>query len=297
MYYQIDETAARRAKEMTSFSDCQEGSATAGYRAAVDKAAALVAKKKEQVSPFYHDKLDSLLDRYARRLADWHNAYNRNSAACPSVMICGPANFPTRKKAKQNAREDSLWREYSEIEGILSKIKAIGTGAIDLADPHARELLTDRIQRIQKELDDAKAMNAWHRKHKTLVGFPGLSEEEAARLDNELADLEKRCPWHNKPFPDYELASLRGKLKRTQERLAELDKLQTQATPEESHDGFTIIRNAELNRLQILFDGIPDETIRAALKANAFRWSPKNKAWQRQLTPAAETAAKKALGL
>lgn len=297
MYYQIDETAARRAKEMTSFSDYQEGSATAGYRAAVDKAAALVAKKKEQVSPFYHDKLDSLLDRYARRLADWHNAYNRNSAACPSVLICGPANFPTRKKAKQNARDESLWREYSEIEGILSKIKAIGTGAIDLADPHARELLTDRIQRIQKELDDAKAMNAWHRKHKTLVGFPGLSEEEATRLDNELADLEKRCPWHNKPFPDYELASLRGKLKRTQERLAELDKLQAQGSPEESHDGFTIVRNADLNRLQILFDGIPDETIRAALKANAFRWSPKNKAWQRQLTPAAETAAKKVLGL
>ena len=65
MYYPIDETAARRAKEMTSFSDYQEGSATAGYRAAVDKAAALVAKKKEQVSPFHHDKLDSLLDRYA----------------------------------------------------------------------------------------------------------------------------------------------------------------------------------------------------------------------------------------
>lgn len=297
MYYQIDETAARRAKEMTSFSDYQEGSATAGYCAAVDKAAALVAKKKEQVSPFYHDKLDSLLDRYARRLADNINARNRNTASCPSVMICGPANFPTRKKAKQNAREDSLWREYSEIEDILSKIKAIGTGAIDLADPHARELLTDRIQRIQKELDDAKAMNAWHRKHKTLMGFPGLSEEEAARLDNELADLEKRCPWLNKPFPDYELASLRGKLKRTQERLAELDKLKAQRSPEESHDGFTIVRNADLNRLQILFDGIPDETIRAALKANAFRWSPKNKAWQRQLTPAAEAAAKKALGL
>ena len=38
---QINEGAARRAKEMNSFSDYKEGSATAEYRAMVDKAAAI----------------------------------------------------------------------------------------------------------------------------------------------------------------------------------------------------------------------------------------------------------------
>ena len=37
-YYPINEGAARRAKEMNSFSDYKEGSATAEYRAMVDKA-------------------------------------------------------------------------------------------------------------------------------------------------------------------------------------------------------------------------------------------------------------------
>ena len=36
-YYPINEGAARRAKEMNSFSDYKEGSATAEYRAMVDK--------------------------------------------------------------------------------------------------------------------------------------------------------------------------------------------------------------------------------------------------------------------
>ena len=54
------------------------------------------------------------------------------------------------------------------------------------------------------------------------------------------------------------------------------------------------MRNAEENRLQILFDEIPDADTRDALKSNGFRWSPRNKAWQRQLTQNAEYAARRA---
>ena len=117
-YYHIDENMARRAHEMMSMRDYPENRATNEYRAAVDKAAALVERCKAATSPYYHGKLDALLDRYARRLAQWTNDYNRNGASCPSVLVCGAGNFPTRKKNRQNAREDSLWKEYEEIQGI-----------------------------------------------------------------------------------------------------------------------------------------------------------------------------------
>ena len=296
-YYPIDETTARISHQMMSMSDYPVNRATNGYRAAVDEAAALVERKKASVSPYYHDKLDALLDRYARRLAQWTNAYNRNGASCPSVMICGPANFPTRKKEKQIAREDALWRERKEIEAILGKIKRIGTGPVDLADPNAREMLTDQLQRLQNTLDTGKAMNAYYRKHKTLRGFPGMSDEAAAKSDEAIKSAP---PFAQTPMPDFELASIRGKIKRIQSRFDELDKLQAAKTapqPAEEHDGFQIVRNAEQNRLQIIFDGKPDEEIRDALKSNGFRWSPRNSAWQRQLTPNAERAARRALGL
>lgn len=299
-YYPISEETAHRANNANSMRDYKPGSATAIYRAAVDEAAALVEAQKAKVSPYYHDKLDSLLDRYTRRLADYYNAYYRNEASCPSILISGGSNFPVNKKSKQNARRDSLWQEYKDIEDILDKIKSVGTGPVDLADPHAREMLTDQLQNLQKQLEDDKALNAYYRKHKGFEGFPGISEETAARLSADFADTRKQCPWIDKPCPDYELTSLRGKIKRVQARLDELDKLQAAAQePADStkFDGGEIIRNAELNRLQIIFDRIPDEETRSSLKSNGFHWSPRNQAWQRQLTQNAEFAAWRVLGL
>lgn len=87
---------------------------------------------------------------------------------------------------------------------------------------------------------------------------------------------------------------------RTEQRLAELDRREQQAAEPQTgtaFDGGQIVRNIDLNRLQILFDAIPDADTRAALKQNGFRWSPKNQAWQRQLTDNAERAARQVLCL
>lgn len=296
-YYQINEQTARAANDVNSMRDYREGSATAEYRAYVDKASALVESKKSIVSPFYHDKLDYLLDTYSRRLANYYNDYYRNEASCPSVLISGASNFPVRKKEKQNSRRDTLMHEFNDIQGILDKIKSIGTGADDLTDPHAREMLTDQLQRMQAQLDDCKSMNAYYRKHKTMQGFPGMSDDSASKMDEQIRNAYS---WEQKPYPDYELTSIRGKIKRLQARLDELDKLQAAAEqPAETEDfiGGQIVRNAELNRLQIIFDEVPDTDTRNELKSNGFRWSPTNRAWQRQLTDNAERAARHILGI
>lgn len=297
MYYEINEESAHRANYMNSMRDYKPGSATAEYRSEVDKAAALVESQKQKVSPFYHDKLDGLLDRYARRLAAYYNDYYRNEAACPSILISGGSNFPVRKKEKQNARRETLMQEYNEIQGILSKIKSVGTGPIDPTDPHAREMLTDRLQRLQSTLDRGKAMNAHYRKHKTMKGFPDMTDETAAEMDEAIS----RAPsFAQTPFPDFELASLRGKIKRTQENLSKLDGLERHkddAANTLEFDGGKLFLNMEQNRLQILFDEIPSDEIRSALKSHGFKWSRRNEAWQRQLTRNAIYDAKHILGI
>lgn len=296
-YYEISEETARRANMMNSMRDYKPGSATAEYRTAVDQAAALVEQQKQKVSPFYHDKLDGLLDRYARRLAAYYNDYYRNEAACPSILISGGSNFPVRKKEKQNSRRETLMHEYNEIQSILDKIKSVGTGPIDPADPHARELLEDRLQSLQSTLDKGKAMNAHYRKHKTMKGFQDFTDEKAAKMD---AAISSAPPFAQTPFPDFELASLRGKIKRTQENLAKLASMEEHkddAANTLNFDGGRIFLNMEQNRLQIFFDEIPSEDIRAALKSHSFRWSRRNEAWQRQLTHNAIYDAKKVLGI
>lgn len=106
-YYEISEETARTAHSMVHMSDYKPGSATDGYRATVDEAAALVASKKAEVSPFYHDKLDALLDRYARRLAEWTNAYNRNQASYPSQFISGAGGYNMKKHTTTSRTADN----------------------------------------------------------------------------------------------------------------------------------------------------------------------------------------------
>ena len=293
-------TVRQLTRALMLLEEARGGDLPTETRNRLDEAAALVEARKSKVSPYYHDKLDALLDRYACRLAQWTNDYNRNQASYPSQFISGAGNYNMKKHEKQMSREGTLWKEYDEIKAILNKIEAVGTGAVDLSDPHAREMLTDQLQKLQAQLDRNKALNAYYRKHKSFVGFPGLTAEAAAKLTADFADTCQRCPWIDKPCPDYELTSLRGKIKRTQARLDELDKRTEQAQqPADGakFPGGEIVRNIEADRLQILFDEKPDEETRAALKQNGFRWSPRYSAWQRQLTPNAEAAARRALGL
>lgn len=48
-----------------------------------------------------------------------------------------------------------------------------------------------------------------------------------------------------------------------------------------SFPGGLLTTNEEINRVQIIFDDTPDEATRAKLKANGFRWAPREGAWRR----------------
>ena len=125
-YYPINEGAARRAKEAISFSDYRPGSATAEYRHYVDQAVEIAERQKKRVEPEYHEKIDQLLDTYARKLAENMNKGYEITARVPSVLIAGPANFPVRAKEKQNAASDRNMEEFQYIQGLLDKIRSTG---------------------------------------------------------------------------------------------------------------------------------------------------------------------------
>ena len=100
-YFPINEESAKHAKEMNSFRDYKPGSATEDYCASVNRCYDLAEEKANQF-PAYAEKLAYLSTRYAKRLAEWMNKGFRIESMCPSILICGGGNFPTRKKDKQN---------------------------------------------------------------------------------------------------------------------------------------------------------------------------------------------------
>lgn len=54
-----------------------------------------------------------------------------------------------------------------------------------------------------------------------------------------------------------------------------------------------VVRNKEDMRLQLIFDGKPEDKTRGILKSNGFRWAPSNIAWQRLLNENAEAALRR----
>ena len=181
-YYPINEEAARRAKNANSFSDYVPGSATAAYREMVDRAYALGEQQKGRVDPMYHEKIDGLIDRYARKLAENINQSNLIDARVPSILIAGGSNFPVRKKEKQNAARDKNMGEYMQIEGLLDKVRSTGMGGISADDDRAVEKLEAKLAGLEAMQEEMKTVNAYYRKHKTLEGCPGLSVEEIGKL-------------------------------------------------------------------------------------------------------------------
>ena len=61
-------------------------------------------------------------------------------------------------------------------------------------------------------------------------------------------------------------------------------------------DGVSIVSNPQLDRVQILFDTVPDYETRSRLKAEGWNWSRREGAWQRKRTAAAVESAKRIVG-
>lgn len=265
IYYSLNDSAARTAHNANSFREFRSDDAE--YRAEVDKAYEL-AKNAAGLCPERADEVYDLADRYALRLAGWYNKGYSIDSMCPSIMISGGANFPVRKKEKQNAARDGHHGEYEKIKGLLEKIRRIGNGAhiIKSNDENAADKLRAVIEKMEANHEAMKKANA-----------------DARRNGQEP------------PCPAWMLSNNRQNINAKKKRLAGLESVKERGTDSKTvtveGEDVQVIENTELMRLQFVFPDKPSDEVRAVLKRWAFKWSPKNKAWQRQLTGNARYAA------
>lgn len=67
--------------------------------------------------------------------------------------------------------------------------------------------------------------------------------------------------------------------------------------PQSENGLYRVEYDEQEDRVKIYFNGMPSDKIRTWLKQNGFRWSPKNKAWQRQITENARRVVRMFEGL
>lgn len=294
IYYEINEEMARQAKAMYSFSDYVANSETESYKRVIDEIYEIGQAAKERTTEDKHEYVDYLCDKFARKYAEYVNKGFSIGLQCPSVMICGAGNFPTRKKERQNIAWANHRKYYDDkIVPIVAKIRKLGTGAevIYAGDPLAIEKLKDKLENLLEEQARMKQENVYYRINKTMVGFEGISNEAAEKMDRYIAEYNGS----RAPHMSYSLTNINNKIKAAKQRIQELSTIKGKGTEETETEYFKVVENAEIMRLQLIFDGKPDDKIRAILKSNGFRWSPKNGAWQRQLTNNARWSVKRVI--
>ena len=163
-------------------------------------------------------------------------------------------------------------------------------------DEKAIEKLELKIERLTEEQEMMKVVNAYYRKNKTLDGCPVITEEQIEETKAEMSS------WNltDSPYPSWSLSNNNANIRRLKERLDKLKAVKEVGTKEHSDDevgieGLKVVENTEAMRIQLIFDGKPDEETRNILKSCGFKWSPRFTAWQRVLNENGKYAAHKVI--
>ena len=216
--------------------------------------------------------------KYLQKWREWLAALSR----CYSVLVTGPARFNNRRHEKMNDYERAArqrlrdWSEkvvkrinrqqrltgWQEVERLQSKLDT-------LTELHEKMKAANKIVRSKKMSEEEQIDG---------LGALGLNEKQAVEI---LKPTER---WQSVGFPTYQLQNNLAKIKDTQ---AAIERHKAMAEAEDNelkfNGGRVVVCNSD-ERMRFYFDEIPPVEVRNLMKRNAFKWSPKNGAWQRQLT-------------
>lgn len=212
-----------------------------------------------------------------------------------------------RKHRRTIERADNAMRRSIEATRKAEELErraANPSAAISSDDPDACQKLRAKIERaeraqvamkaankviraaVKRGVTDATECPAWTEYLSQMQEvFPGISGETAAK--HLQPDFAGRIG-----FPSFELTNNNANIRRMQQRLQQLEKAAQAETVEvEPVEGLRVVENVEANRVQLFFDGKPDDETRARLKQGGFRWARSQSAWQRHLNNAGRYAA------
>ena len=192
-----------------------------------------------------------------------------------------------------NATRKSIELSNAAADAERAARAAIKSHAISSDDPTACEQLREKIEKMEAQRDNMKAINKLCQAN-DIEGLKsrGLSEQQIHTLMSPKYSFEK------KGFQGWQLTNLGANIRRCKERLKELEeKTQGGLLAGFSHESeaFTVFEDAEENRICFKFPGKPAEQVRSALKSRGFKWSPTRGLWVRMLNDSARHSARYAI--
>ena len=252
---------------------------------------------------------DRLLER-AERAEDKAKAAteaaNRVAGAIPMGQPILVGHHSERRHRRDLQRSDDGYRKAFELgkqaDELRRRAEGVGNAGISSDDPDARELLREKLHKLEAKQEYRRAMNvAWRRAGrpdpKSADGWEPVAKElgvPAATINEvrlEMATL-RTYQASSPPFPAYIFSNGSAEIRRLKARIAELDVAAVAEPREEDLGAFRLVEDPADNRIRLIFGAKPEEGVRMLLKRHGFRWSPTAKAWQRHLNGAGRAAAR-----
>lgn len=230
--------------------------------------------------------------RYIAKFCEWMQALSRTY----SVMITGAGNFNNKRHEKMNRYERSAYDRFTTWrDKVLKRLnrekRLVGWEEV--------ERLQNKLEKLVDLQEKMKAVNKIVRNTK-LSEVEQYEELEALGLSNKLINevmSEPQYAFQKKGFQQYQLSNNNAKIKATEEAIRRHTAMAETEDSEIPFEGGKIEMCYSEERIRIYFDERPDAEMIKKLKGAAFKWSPKNVAWQRQLTPNAKYATSRLLGV
>lgn len=243
------------------------------------------------------DRIDRYLEKAGKARAE-SSALSQQEHTMLSAIPPGqpmlPDHYSYKSDKRYRDRIDTKMRQSisadEKADYYEGKARAAANNrAISSDDPDAVQKLQEKLTALEKLQAKMKTTNAYYRKHQTCRGCEGITDEEAARLDQRVKD---GYSWETAPYPAYALSNNNQEIHRIKKRLETLTQNREVGFQGWEFDGGKVVANDDKNRLQIFFDEIPPAEVREALKGHGFRWARSEGAWQRQLSSNAIYAAR-----
>lgn len=283
-----------------SVEECHEEARRAGQLISQDPqryGENLLTSMDADVEQFLGEIPEDVRDKYEERLVQLYKEWFRAQSRCFSVLVTGAGNFNQRKHQQMNDRERAAyeriqaWKEKT-IKRLNRKERLVG-----MAEAERLRAELETCEDVHQKMKDVNAIVRRkctdEEKVDAIVGECGIKEEQA----KELVFPDPDRGTYRKGFASYQLSLNLAKIKDLKAKIARHEAMAEKEDKVLEFEGYDVELDYQEERLRIRHHEKPDsETIRE-LKGNGFKWSPKNKAWQRQLTSNAVYAARRVLNL
>ena len=283
-----------------SVEECREEARRAGQMISQDPERygwSLLTSMDADVEDFIGQIPIEVQEVYEERLVQRYKEWFRAQSRCFSVLVTGAGNFNQRKHRKANDAERAAyerlqaWKEKT-IKRLNRKERLTGMAEVERlraileAAEETHEKMKQVNQICRRKCTDEEQVDA-------IVAECGIKEEQA----KELVYPDPDRGTYRKGFASYQLSLNLAKIKDLKAKIARHEAMAEKEDKVLEFEGYDVELDYQEERLRIRHHEKPDAQTIQELKGNGFKWSPKNKAWQRQLTSNAVYAARRVLNL